>query len=451
MVDNSVKGKTAVYGVIGCPIEHTFSPAIHNTMAKTLNKDMIYEAFRVEKDNLESAIKGAYSLGIKGLNVTVPHKVEVMKCLCDIDKRAKVIGAVNTLKYTENGYVGYNTDIIGVYYAIKNKGFDVKGKTVLLLGAGGAGNACGVMAADNGAKMLYIANRTVSKADKLAESIRAEYPDTEIKTLSIDDIYDIPNVDIVLNATVIGFGENKGLSPIKDTGFYKAKGVEMVFDAIYSPWETQLLKDCRKEGITGINGFDMLVYQAVAAEEIWFDEEIDPQLTEKARKELSVLIGFMGSGKTSVGKRLSLVLKREFIDTDDFIEKREGMTINEIFKEKGEEEFRKIERELYKRFSTPKKKIIATGGGVIKNPANIANLKKGGVIVYLKSSPEKIAQNLKFDNTRPILQVDDKEAKIRELLAQREPFYNKYAEITIDVSNYDIDHTVDKIIELAKV
>ena len=283
MVDNSVKGKTAVYGVIGCPIEHTFSPAIHNTMAKTLNKDMIYEAFRVEKDNLESAIKGAYSLGIKGLNVTVPHKVEVMKCLCDIDKRAKVIGAVNTLKYTENGYVGYNTDIIGVYYAIKNKGFDVKGKTVLLLGAGGAGNACGVMAADKGAKMLYIANRTVSKADKLAESIRAEYPDTEIKTLSIDDIYDIPNVDIVLNATVIGFGENKGLSPIKDTGFYKNKGVEMVFDAIYS----QLLKDCRKEGITGINGFDMLVYQAVAAEEIWFDEEIDPQLTEKARKELS--------------------------------------------------------------------------------------------------------------------------------------------------------------------
>ena len=196
MVDNSVKGKTAVYGVIGCPIEHTFSPAIHNTMAKTLNKDMIYEAFRVEKDNLESAIKGAYSLGIKGLNVTVPHKVEVMKCLCDIDKRAKVIGAVNTLKYTENGYVGYNTDIIGVYYAIKNKGFDVKGKTVLLLGAGGAGNACGVMAADKGAKMLYIANRTVSKADKLAESIRAEYPDTEIKTLSIDDIYDIPNVSI---------------------------------------------------------------------------------------------------------------------------------------------------------------------------------------------------------------------------------------------------------------
>ena len=183
--------------------------------------------------------------------------------------------------------MGYNTDIIGVYYAIKNKGFDVKGKTILLLGAGGAGNACGVMAADKGAKMLYIANRTVSKADKLAESIRAEYPDTEIKTLSIDDIYDIPNVDIVLNATVIGFGENKGLSPIKDTGFYKAKGVEMVFDAIYSPWETQLLKDCRKEGITGINGFDMLVYQAVAAEEIWFDEEIDPQLTEKARKELS--------------------------------------------------------------------------------------------------------------------------------------------------------------------
>lgn len=161
-----------------------------------------------------------------------------------------------------------------------------------------------------------------------------------------------------------------------------------------------------------------------------------------------VLIGFMGSGKTSVGKRLSIELKREFIDTDDFIEKREGMTINEIFAERGEAEFRRIEKELYRRFSRAKRKIIATGGGVIKNPANIANLKKGGVIIYLKSSPEKIAQNLKYDNTRPILMVSDKEAKIRELLAQREPFYNKYAQITVDVSNFDIEHTVKKIIEL---
>ena len=119
--------------------------------------------------------------------------------------------------------------------------------------------------------------------NRALEEVEKALKEEGIETL----IYDIPNVDIVLNATVIGFGENKGLSPIKDTGFYKAKGVEMVFDAIYSPWETQLLKDCRKEGITGINGFDMLVYQAVAAEEIWFDEEIDPQLTEKARKELS--------------------------------------------------------------------------------------------------------------------------------------------------------------------
>lgn len=164
-----------------------------------------------------------------------------------------------------------------------------------------------------------------------------------------------------------------------------------------------------------------------------------------------VLIGFMGSGKTSIGKRLSLVLKREFIDTDDFIEKREGMSINEIFEKKGESEFRKMEKELYKRFSKPKKKIIATGGGVIKNPANIANLKKGGVIIYLKSSPEKIAQNLTFDNTRPILQVPDKEGKIRELLEEREPFYNKYAEIIVDVSNSDIDFTVDKIIEVSKI
>lgn len=287
MIDNSVRGKTAVYGVMGCPIEHSFSPAIHNTMAKVLKKNIIYNAFKVEKNDLEKAVKGAYALGIKGLNVTVPHKVEVMKYLCDIDRGAKVIGAVNTLKYTENGYVGYNTDIIGVYYAIKNKGFDVKDKEVLLLGAGGAGNACGVMAAEKGAKRLVIANRTVEKAEKLAQAIREEYPETETVAISIKDIYDIPKVDIILNSTVIGFGENIGKSPIENTDFFKEKGVEMVFDAIYSPWETQLLKDCRKEGIVGINGFDMLVYQAVAAEEIWFGEAVDRDTTEKVRQELS--------------------------------------------------------------------------------------------------------------------------------------------------------------------
>lgn len=158
-----------------------------------------------------------------------------------------------------------------------------------------------------------------------------------------------------------------------------------------------------------------------------------------------VLIGFMGSGKTSVGKKLSKVLKREFIDMDDFIEKKEGISVNEIFKIKGEEYFRQLEKDLCIKFSEPKNKIIATGGGVIKSSENVNNLKKGGVILYLKSTPKQIAFNLRYDNTRPLLAGGGKERKIAALMEEREPLYNKCADIIINVSNINIDETIEKI------
>lgn len=281
-----VKGTTAVFTVIGCPVKHSFSPVIHNTMASITGKDFIYTAMEVQPDCVQGAIKGAYCLGIKGINVTVPHKVAVMDLLCDIDKRARAIGAVNTLKYTDNGYVGYNTDVIGVSYAIKNAGYTVKDKTVLLLGAGGAANACGVMACDEGCKKLVIANRTVEKAKRLAKNISAYY-DCDIEVVTMDSINDIEHCDIIINATTVGFGDKVGLSPVKDRSFYKAKGVDFVFDAIYTPWQTQLLKDAEAEGVATLNGFSMLVYQAVAAEEIWFDEKYDIKLQGELCNKLS--------------------------------------------------------------------------------------------------------------------------------------------------------------------
>lgn len=286
MINNSIKGTANIFGVIGNPIHHTFSPAIHNTMADILKRDMAYIPLKVEESCLENAIKGAYALNIKGLNVTVPHKVEVMKYLCDIDKNANVIGAVNTLKYTKKGYIGYNTDVIGVYYAIKNAGFEIQNKSVLLLGAGGAANACAVMAADKNAKKLYIANRTVQKAQSLADRIAQNYS-CNVNAISLNDINEITDCDIVINATTMGFGNNVGISPIADTGFYKKTGVELVFDAIYSPWETKLLADAKACGCHTINGFTMLVYQAVAAEEIWFDEKCSEELKESLCNELS--------------------------------------------------------------------------------------------------------------------------------------------------------------------
>lgn len=281
-----VKGTTSVFTVIGCPVKHSFSPVIHNTLASVTGRDFIYTAMEVQPDCVQGAIKGSYCLGIKGINVTVPHKVTVMDLLCDIDKRARAIGAVNTLKYTEDGYVGYNTDVIGVGYAIKNKGYDIKDKTVLLLGAGGAANACAVMACDEGCKKLIIANRTVDKAKRLAKNVSSYY-DCEIEAVAISDINEIDHCDLIINATTVGFGDKVGLSPIEDKSFYNAKGVEFVFDAIYTPWETQLLKDAREAGVETLNGFSMLVYQAVAAEEIWFDEKYSKELQEELCEKLS--------------------------------------------------------------------------------------------------------------------------------------------------------------------
>ena len=145
-----------------------------------------------------------------------------------------------------------------------------------------------------------------------------------------------------------------------------------------------------------------------------------------------------------------MALKREFVDMDDFISKREQLTVSEIFAQKGEPYFRGLEKELCERFSVYGSKIIATGGGVVKNADNVANLKKGGVVFYLKSTPERINENLKRDNTRPLLETEDKLAKIKELMAEREEFYTNAADITVDVTEKEIEETVQYILDCIK-
>lgn len=246
----------------------------------------MYVPFHVKAEGLKSAIKGAYELNIHGLNVTVPHKKEVMNCLCAIDERAKQIGAVNTLKYTENGYVGYNTDFIGILYALKNRGIEVKGKDVLLLGAGGSACAAAVMALSEGANRLIIANRTVENAQKLKAHV-SQFYSTEIIATDMS-LKEVDKADIAINTTVLGFGKNIGINPIKDIADYKRLNISACFDAVYIPWKTQFLLDAESLGITAINGFDMLVYQAAAAQEIWFDTKYTSELKESVRKELEI-------------------------------------------------------------------------------------------------------------------------------------------------------------------
>ncbi len=281
-----ISAKTKVFAVLGDPIAHSLSPFIQNYTAQLRNCDMVYHAMHVTPENLEAAINGGKALGIDGFNITVPHKKAVMKYLCGIDKQAEAVGAVNTLKLTENGYTGYNTDIIGAYYAFEENNIGISGKTVVVLGAGGAGNACAAMAMSRGAKKVYIANRTVDTAEALAEHL-SQYYDTGSEVLSIEKVCEIEKADIVINTTVLGFADKADMTPLKDVGWYKRAGVGAVFDAIYAPWETVFVKQARACGLKALNGFSMLVYQAVAAQEIWLDSEFDKKERTKICRELT--------------------------------------------------------------------------------------------------------------------------------------------------------------------
>lgn len=274
-----ISAKTKVFAVLGDPIAHTLSPMIQNHAAALRGIDMAYHAFHVVPDDLENAVKGGAALGISGFNITVPHKKSVMAYLCGINEDARAIGAVNTLKLTENGYVGYNTDVIGAYYALETNGIEIQGRTVVILGAGGAGNACAAMAVSRGAKRVLILNRTLATAAQLAARLNEHYGayGCEICAGDIISVNDTEKADIVINCTTLGFGGRADMSPVNDVKWYEKAGVSAVFDAVYSPWETRLLREAQQAGIKTVNGFPMLVYQALAAQEIWFDIEYTAQ------------------------------------------------------------------------------------------------------------------------------------------------------------------------------
>ena len=183
-----INGKTKVFGIIGNPIEHTFSPCLQNTIADVLGHNISYVPFCVEKENVKKAVVGAYSLGISGLNVTVPHKVQVMDSLVSIDETAKIIGAVNTLKRIENGFKGFNTDIIGLKKCFTSRGFEIKNKNVVIIGAGGAANSTCILAAKEGAKNIFIVNRTMENAMNLEKIVKKFY-DVPMFCLGYDEIW----------------------------------------------------------------------------------------------------------------------------------------------------------------------------------------------------------------------------------------------------------------------
>ena len=212
-----INGKTEVIGIIGHPIEHTLSPVIHNTISSETGRNAVYVPFHVygegdsaaDKSDIESVVKGAYKLNIKGFNVTVPYKSDVIPYLSDIDPLAKKIGAVNTLVRTEDGYKGYNTDMPGLYMALQKKGVKVEGSDAVVLGAGGAARAVLAMLINYGAEKIYLVNRSFDKAAALAEEMNGIFASQAVTPVSVNDVDVIKASDTLWSRRT---GKNTGMS-----------------------------------------------------------------------------------------------------------------------------------------------------------------------------------------------------------------------------------------------
>ena len=272
---------TQVYGIIGSPIGHTLSPIMHNAAFKELGLNCVYHAFNVEKQNAERAIKGALALGFGGLNVTIPLK-ELALQYVNPDTWSRRIGSINTIDSKGNGY---NTDGVGTVRALKEAGVRVRDSSVLMIGAGGAAKSIAAQLLTEGARVL-VANRTKSRAVILAEKMVTENISCgcdDIEPLSLDEVNSvIGEVQVLINTTSVGMhGIAEGQTIVRAEQMHKGL---VVFDIVYNPLETELLKEARKAGCMTIEGVKMLVYQGAASFKIWTGFDAPIKLMESAAR-----------------------------------------------------------------------------------------------------------------------------------------------------------------------
>jgi shikimate dehydrogenase len=260
--------------LIGHPVGHSVSPAFQQAALDYYSLDVRYEAMDVDAPSLSRVAKALRDPGAMGANVTVPHKEAIMPLLDDMKEEARLIGAVNTIENRDGVLVGHNTDTQGFLRALKeDAGFDPRGKTALVLGAGGASRAVTVALARAGVRSLVIANRTLERARALVEGLRPLLPSTEAVALHPESLAPIvANSQIIVNCTSMGMsgGPGQGETPI---GANLIPSHVLVCDLVYNPRETPLLREAARAGARVMGGLPMLVYQGAAAFELWTGRE----------------------------------------------------------------------------------------------------------------------------------------------------------------------------------
>lgn len=428
--------KCTLYCIIGDPVSHSLSPAMHNAAFAALKINAVYMPMRVKKEGLKSALDEMRTLGVKGINVTIPHKVEVLKYLDRLDDTAKRIGAVNTIVNKKGKLVGYNTDAIGAITAIKSKMKVLRGKTAVILGSGGAAKAIHFGLEKEGAKTIVLSRQEINQK--------------KISSL-------IPRADLVCNCTPIGIRDEP--SPIPKSLLKKDL---VVFDAVYHEGGTNLANNAVKAGCTVITGDEMLVKQGAAAFELWTGRRPDSELMLKAvkaglrdanhrPKKNIYLIGFMGTGKSSVGRSLAETLHMDFIDTDDEIEKKSGQSIKDIFKNQSEKRFRELEEDAVRSASKRANCVISVGGGAVLDNLNVYRMRDNGSVILLRAKSQAITKRLNGDRSRSLLRGQSDKAllaRVKQLLEYREPYYDLAKDLEVETDNKSVEQVADEITRL---
>ena len=406
------------YGCIGEHLGHSFSREIHSRLS-----DYKYELREVERDKLDAFMTERDFIAI---NVTIPYKEMVMPHLHSIDEGARMIGAVNTVVNRGGLLYGYNTDFYGMSELIKHAGVEVGGKKVAILGTGGTAKTARAVLTALGAGETVTVSRTAKDGIIDYATLHSEHTDTEV----------------IVNTTPVGMYRDFDGVPADISKFPRLSGV---IDAVYNPLRTRLVSDAMAHGIKAEGGLYMLVAQAVRASEIFLDTTYPSGTTERvfremmAEKENIVFIGMPACGKTTVSRILARDSWREVIDTDERIVAEVGVDIPTIFANEGEAKFREYEADVIRRVSQDTGKIIATGGGAILNPDNVARLKRNGKIYFIDRSLESLIPTA----DRPLSST--KEA-IAKRYYERYDLYKKHADVVVD-ANAPAEEVAEKISE----
>lgn len=412
-------------GLLGEKLAHSFSPQIHNCLS-----DYSYNFFEKTPEDVENFLKnGEYD----AINVTIPYKKVAFSACDNLSDIASKVGSVNTVVKKNGMLSGYNTDYFGFTYLIKKAGFDVKSGKALVLGSGGSSVMAVAALKDLGSPNVIVISRS---GENNYNNIYERHSDAKF----------------IINTTPMGMYPNNGVSAVELNKFRSCCGV---IDIIFNPAKTKLLLDAENLGIPYINGLPMLVAQAKQASDIFLGkiskdgyhedyiskvaDEINDitKIIELETKSIA-LIGMPGCGKSTIGAILAKKLSKAFVDIDLEIEKIIGTSIPEFFASKGEAEFRKIETATLDEYSRQSGIIIATGGGVIKNPKNLPVLKQNSLIVMIKRPVSSLATE-----GRPI----SLSTNLEQLAKERLPIYESWKDICVDTENSCPDAIADEIIQ----